>query len=118
MEANVMYIFINSDLKMSSGKIASQACHAVQLVVEEVIRGAYEKYPVSKRYLDYMKWKNNCVKIVLKANEEQMRELIKHEDARYIIDDGLTQVKEDSLTAIAFFPNSTICDVAKDYKLL
>jgi peptidyl-tRNA hydrolase len=60
----------------------------------------------------------NCAKIVLKANAKQMYELSQHDSARSINDNGLTQVPENSLTAVAFFPGSLAKDDVKDYKLL
>lgn len=115
---HVMYILINNDLKMSSGKIASQVGHVVQLIIEEIVSDSYEKFTITDIYNDYIKWKKDCVKIVLKASDKQMQELIKHKKARYIIDNGLTQVEPNSLTAIAFFPCNDMHDFFKDYKLL
>ena len=74
-----------------------------------------------------MKWRSNSTthslnpvgtKIVLKASEEELKELIKKENARYIIDDGQTQVKPNSLTVVGFFPSSEMEDVVRNFKLL
>lgn len=113
-----MYIFVNTDLKMKPGKIASQVGHAVQLVIEDIMIDMYESNKVPEKVTKYLNWKKNCVKIVLKANAKQMYELSQHDSARYIIDDGATQVPENSLTAVAFFPGSLTKDDVKDYKLL
>lgn len=118
IEELVMYIFVNKDLKMSSGKMCSQVGHVVQLIVEDIIRNAYEVYPVSENYINYEKWKKNCTKIVLKATEEQLIELIKLKNSKYVIDDGQTQVKPNSLTCVGFVPCSNMKNIAKKYKLL
>jgi len=114
----VMYIFVNNDLKMSGGKIASQVGHAVQAITEEIIRMGYERMPPPVQYFTYMKWKHNCAKIVLRGTNEQLLELAKHPEARHIIDEGqTTQVASGSLTAVGFFP-STDRSIAEGYRLL
>jgi len=116
--APVMYILVNSDLKMSPGKIASQVGHVVQLITEEIIRDGYEINPPSETYFTYMKWKNNCTKIVLKASFAELKDLIKTQpECRHIIDRGLTQIPADSLTVAAFPPSSKYKDIMKNFKL-
>jgi peptidyl-tRNA hydrolase len=114
-----MYIFINSDLDMTSGKIASQTGHVVHLIVDELVRTGYEKFPMSEECKTYMKWNRNCIKIVLKANTEQLKELLKLPNSRAFIETGqTTQVEQNSLTAIGFFPGALSQDDVKGYKLL
>lgn len=117
-EPIVMYLFVNTDLNMTKGKIASQVGHAVMVITEEIIRHGYEKYPPPQSYMMYMKWKENCVKIVLRATTDQLKELLKMEEARHIIDNGDTQVPENSLTVVGFFPSNKMGEIVKDYKLL
>ena len=118
----VMYILINTDLEMDKGKIASQTAHVAQVITEEIIRSVYETRPVPDYYFRYYKWKNGGpigTKIVLKATESQLLELIKMDESRYIIDNGpTTQVKSGSLTCVGFFPTDKLTDTFKDYKLL
>ena len=114
-----MYIFINNDLNMTSGKIASQTGHIVHLIVDELVRNGYEKFPVSNEYKNYMIWTRNCTKIVLKATTEQLMELMKLPNARSFTDSGpTTQVEQNSLTVVGFLPCNTMADIIKDYKLL
>lgn len=114
----VMYIFVNKDLNMTKGKTCSQVAHLTQTIVEEIIRTGYETYPVPESYFTYMKWRTNCTKIILGASEEQLKEIIKWPESRYIIDDGQTQVNPGSLTCVGFPPNSKMKEIVKDYKLL
>jgi PTH2 family peptidyl-tRNA hydrolase len=114
----VMYIFVNSDLKMTKGKIASQVGHVVQLITEEIIRQGYESTPTPESYFIYMKWKQNCTKIIKKANSRQLQLLIAMKEARYIIDDGQTQVPPNSLTVVGFYPSAELHEVFQNYKLL
>ena len=66
-----------------------------------------------------MKWRNHCTKIVLKASESELREILKRKDARYFIDSGqTTQVRSGSLTTVALFPCYEIEEFEKKYKLL
>ena len=115
----VQYFIINSDLTMTKGKCCSQVAHASQEITEKIMRNAYESRSAPKEYSTYMKWKSTgCAKIVLKASEEQLRQLMKRDDCIAIIDAGRTQVDHGSLTCIGFYPGSDLSDLFKDYKLL
>lgn len=114
-----MYILINSDLNMSAGKIASQACHITHMIVEELVRNGYEQFPPSNEYMTYMKWSKNCIKIVLKASNDQLLELSKNPMARSFYDGGnTTQVPVNSLTAVGFLPSADLDKLIDEYKLL
>src|SRR5271156_3759225 len=69
----VMYLFVNMDLKMDKGKMCSQVGHVVGIITEEIIRSGYESASVPETYVSYMKWRQFCKKIVLKASEEQLK---------------------------------------------
>lgn len=115
----VMYIVVNSDLKMSAGKIAAQVGHVVQLITEEIIRTSYEKKKPPLEYVQYMKWKSSgCAKIVLKAPQAEIEKLMVLPSARHIIDEGRTQVEPGSLTVLGFCPTDKLADQMKSYKLL
>jgi peptidyl-tRNA hydrolase len=114
-----MYIFINTDLNMTAGKIASQACHITHQIVEELVRDGYENFPPTAEYMTYMKWNKNCTKIVLKATTEQLEDLLKLPNSRAFYETGqTTQVALNSLTAIGFFPSSNLDNVVSKFKLL
>lgn len=117
-----MYIFVNSDLKMEKGKIASQVGHVVQFITEEIIRMGYETSGgPPDAYLRYMRWKAfGHAKIVLKATQEQLELLLKCPETHHIIDAGKTQIAPDSLTVVGFFPKlkSEMFDIVSKYKLL
>jgi PTH2 family peptidyl-tRNA hydrolase len=114
----VMYLVVNNDLNMTKGKTAAQVGHAVQGIVEEIIRKGYETSPVPECYYRYMKWKKHAAKIVLKGTQEQLLGLAEHPEARKVIDDGQTQVPENSLTVVGFFPNDQLGELMKEFKLL
>lgn len=114
-----MYILINSDLNMTAGKIASQACHITHRIVEELVRNGYEQFPPSNEYMTYMKWSKNCIKIIVKATNDQLLELLKNPMARAFYDGGnTTQVEVNSLTAIGFLPSGDLDKLMDGYKLL
>lgn len=113
-----MYILVNSDLNMSPGKIASQVAHITQLITDEIVRSGYESRKVPDSYFKYMKWCKCPTKIILKANTSQLKELIRTHRARYIIDDGITEVPKDSLTVIGFYPDGIDNDILKNFKKL
>lgn len=114
-----MYIFVNMDLKMEKGKIAGQVGHLCQRITADIIRMGYEISPVPQEYIDYMLWESNgSKKVVLKATQEQMIELIKMPNVRYIIDAGRTQIPSGSMTVVGFFPSNKMSELFKSYKLV
>ena len=94
----IMYIIINSDLKMSKGKIAAQVGHAVMWITYKL----RESEILSK-------WMHQSyTKIILKATGKQIVDLkYKFKDEMFtwiIFDEGRTEIKPNSLTAIGFEP--------------
>jgi PTH2 family peptidyl-tRNA hydrolase len=118
----VMYIFVNTDLKMGKGKIASQVGHVVGMIVEEIVRNSYDlRSDESKAdYELYAKWKKcgGMAKIVLRATEDELRDIIKHNRCKYVIDAGKTQIAPNSLTVVGFFPRDDLSEKFEQYKLL
>lgn len=113
----IFYIFVNSDLGMSKGMITAQIIHITQIITEELVKRCYETSPPPKECINYMKWKNIPTSIVLKATNEQLRELVKMEGAKGFIDSG-NRIPDNTLTVVGFYPNATMSDFVKDYKLL
>ena len=114
-----MYIFVNADLKMTAGKTASQVGHIVHIVVDELVRDGYECFPPSEKSKVYQVWNQCCTKIVLKATEAQLKDLLKRADARPFYDSGrTTQVANNSLTVIGLLPGKPQEELIKDFKLL
>jgi peptidyl-tRNA hydrolase len=109
-----MYIFVNSDLNISAGYLAVQACHVTHLIIKELMINGNEIFQPSEEYIRFMKWDKNCTKVILKATGEQLLELLKLKEARGFYDSG----KITSLTAIGLFPTTEIPDLANKCKLL
>jgi len=121
-DENVMYILVNTNLKMSKGKIASQCCHSLGLATRIL-----ERYkPIPGYYEDWLK--NGEPIIILGTTQEELEKLIEQyppnniEDywCVHIRDKGRTQVKQNSLTAVAFRPivRSSVPQIFKNFKLL
>jgi len=115
-----MYVLVNDDLKMGKGKIAGQVAHVVGLITEEIIRKSYESSKgIPDCYARYMVWKaTGHAKVILKASQEQIEELIGETESMYIRDAGRTQIAPNSLTVLGFYPSSTLKEKFKDLKLL
>jgi len=115
----VMYIFVNSDLKMTAGKLASQIGHIVHVIVDECVRDSYETFPPSAKSLSYQTWNTCCTKIILKASTEQLLELLKRGDARAFYDSGrTTQGTSDALTVVGLLPCKPQDTLMEQYKLV
>lgn len=115
-----MYIFVNDDLKMGKGKIAGQVGHVVGLLTEEIIRKSYESPKgVPDCYHRYMEWKaTGHSKVVLKASQEQIEQMVGEPESLCIRDAGRTQIAPNSLTVLGFYPSAFLKEKFKDYKLL
>jgi peptidyl-tRNA hydrolase len=109
-----MYIFINTDLGMTPGKIYSQLIHLTRQMTSEIIRLGYEVSPTPKECILYKQWENKPTTIVLKANTLQFEELLKIKGVKTVIDSGkTTQVESGTLTVLGFLPGENIGDVDK-----
>ncbi len=107
-----MYIVVNTDLKLSTGKICSQVGHAVEGVVISC-RGNRKRWNFYKN--------NGCAKIVLKADQQTFDELLECSYKKVIVTDaGKTEIASGTITAIGFAPmfESEIPDIIKGLKLL
>lgn len=115
----VMYIVVNNDLNMGKGKIAAQVGHLVQDIIEDIMIKKYESKRTPTVCLNYDLWKREgCTKIVVKANKEQIKELMYLDNAFHIKDAGKTQIPEGSITVVGFPPMREIGKIFKDFKLL
>jgi PTH2 family peptidyl-tRNA hydrolase len=93
---NTMYIVVNKDLSMSTGKVAAQVGHACTEYLMDVLTGQNE---AEKRKCQL--WYNDCQKkIILKACSKAMSHLASENGAYPVYDLGLTEIEPDSLTAI------------------
>ena len=116
-----MYIIVNSDLKMSKGKIGAQVGHAVEMIAQKI----YEWYAnintpkIKEIILDYKKYLiDGRKKIILKGTQKDLEELKTESDAVHVIDAGRTEIPAGSLTAVAFLPNNKNVERFKNFKLL
>ena len=114
-----MYVIINNDLKMDKGKAIAQACHAVEIATEKLLTSMFESTGSDQQFIDYHKYKmSGRRKIVLKGTQSQLEEMSKQPDAVHVIDAGYTQVPENSLTAVAFYPSKNNKERFAGFKLL
>jgi len=86
-----MYILVNSDIKISKGKLVGQVGHAVQ---------TYNYINIDKHRNLIEKYMNNYQKkIILKCDSETLEKLEK--DGHIAIRDaGFTELKENTLTCV------------------
>ena len=107
-----MYIVVNSDLKLSVGKICSQVGHAVEGVVISC-RGNRKRWQTYKN--------SGSAKIVLKADQQTFDEILASSCKKFIVTDaGKTECLEGTITAIGFAPmyDSEIPEIIRSLKLL
>lgn len=91
----VCYFVVNSDLNMSPGKIAAQVAHAAVDVAVLSLMHRSDKEEFDKFRQWYLKGQK---KIILRAHQKKLEEL-SHEFLP-VVDYGLTEVPEGSLTCV------------------
>ena len=107
----IMYIVVNASLKMSSGKICGQLSHIVQDLTDHMIRSGYIN-DTSDDYINFKLWtQHGSPKILLKASQTEIIELIKLPKSKYIRDAGRTQIAPNSLTVVGFYPTIILNDM-------
>lgn len=111
-----MYFIVNSDLKMSKGKIAAQCSHATVKLIRQL-----EHLPTGP----YKEWlKSGEAKIILKASETIMKDIAskysKSIKCASVHDAGITEIPAGSFTVLAFEPigPSRVPSELSDLKLL
>lgn len=112
-----MYIILNSDLKMTPGQMAAQVSHITQVMVDDIIRCAYESMPMPVYCINYQKWKQNPITIILKAPQTELEKFTNMKEARSFIDSGV-RLGKNILTGIGFFPSDQLDNLFVDYKLV
>ena len=117
MDEPVMYVLVNSDIKMSKGKTAAQVAHVCVKAAQMC-----NSFPAffGKAYLKW--YQGSYTKIILKASGEEIKQIHKryHEISCITIDEGRTQIRKGTLTALAFIPlcKSEAPTEIKELKLL
>lgn len=94
-----MYILVNSDIKISKGKLAGQVGHAVASYMFNIMKDiragcGHRKYEQIAKYMDVQK------KILLKCSEEDLLSLESTGEYIAIRDKGLTHLEPNTLTCI------------------
>ena len=91
-----IYVVINSDLKLSTGKLCAQVGHAIQDLVISC-RGNKKRWTAYKN--------SGSAKIILKADQETFDEIVAFSFRKVLIKDaGKTECPEGTVTAIGFAP--------------
>lgn len=102
MSELVIYTFVNKDLKMDKGKIASQIVHATFKLGREVHT---MKERVQQNYEAYMfDTEISKTSITYKATQEELLEILENEQCVATIDSGRTQVAPGSMTVVMLYP--------------
>lgn len=104
-----MYIFVNKDLKMSTGKIAAQVGHGVGYIYKNI-------YNQSNNIIhNFHQWEENSnSKICLKTSLDKMKEIAQNYDGIFVIDEGRTQIESGSITVLCLYPidkTNNFCDI-------
>lgn len=121
MEPIKLYLILNADIKFTPGQIASQVTHLTHLLTDEIVRAAYELYPIPEYYLNYAIWNKNPIVIIKRASENELNALRSLPFARSFYDeiyDKQFKRKNKCLTVVGFFPGSVSDDMMIDFKLL
>lgn len=108
-EEIVMYLIARTDLGMSSGKLAAQVGHGVQLAM----RKAEQNNPFDDDASALQRWEaNDYPKIVLGGDKRDFERMLKLAGESQavgsrlvrVVDNGRTEIPEGSITVLAFVP--------------
>lgn len=114
----VQYFIVNSELNMSSGKIAAQVGHVATIITHDVLIHKYESdYEIVENW--YWWLYKDQPKIILRGKQKDMEKLIE-QGWYYIRDNGRTEIPADSLTVIGCAPEykSIMKPIVKRFQLL
>jgi PTH2 family peptidyl-tRNA hydrolase len=107
----VMYLIFREDLKLTKGKIAAQAGHAVQLMIQKIDVAYLDQCGPAGQFERYGSWcQGSMAKVALKvADGAALEELrVKLADARVwtatVTDEGRTCVEPGTETVMAIEP--------------
>ncbi len=126
LDSYAMYIFVNTDLKMDKGKIGGQVGHVVQTIIEKILMDLIPMENPDDKTKEiinsYIKWKahSGITKVVLKATQAELEDLMKDSRSFHIRDAGKTQIAPNSLTVVGFCPalKTTMAPITSGFKLL
>lgn len=101
----VQYYIVNSELNMSTGKIAGQIAHVATMIAVDAIKNPYTdifETDYTEEYLRFHEWYKQGKgqkKIILRAKQCKLEELVSL-GFYHIRDNGLTEIEMDSLTCV------------------
>jgi peptidyl-tRNA hydrolase len=99
VDLSITFVYIvDESLGMSKGKIAAQVSHVAMELADE--------YKILGRA------------IVLKADHNTIMKLMKYPHVKFIVDAGLNEVPEGTLTCIGFFQDNLMRHLTKNLKLV
>lgn len=109
----VLYLVVRESLNMSTGKIAAQCGHAVEMICKtytilfsKMISGAFNLLEEEKNKLDiFAAYEQGAHrKVVLRADDKEWERLKKELNCYKVIDAGFTEIEPHSETVIGLFP--------------
>ena len=97
----VQYFVVNSDVKMSAGKIAAQVAHAETMILIDLF--LFKEIKESMKLL--WDWYNNYEqkKIILRGKEKDLIKLI-DEGFYGVVDSGYTEILKGTITVVGLPP--------------
>lgn len=117
--AYAMYLFVNKDLNMSPGKIGAQVGHVTEMIAEEMMKSMYEDINDTNTAIWWKEYTSRGrKKVVCSATLKELDELTREVDCLGYVDEGLTEVPENSLTVVGFIPKPDNRDRFKKFRLL
>ena len=100
----IEYFIINSELNMSSGKVAAQVGHVATIIAVDFCRNRSNYCKKSKSEIWFDEWyEKDQKKIILRGKQRVLEELIV-QGFYFIRDIGYNEVAENSLTCVGLPP--------------
>lgn len=102
-----LYLILNSDIKLSTGQIASQVAHMVHILTNDLVQLIYESYPVSEHSIKYLEWNKNPIVIIKKAPLNVLNDILQNDFTKSFKDDVYikkSKTIENHLTIVGIYP--------------
>lgn len=116
-----LYILLNSDIDLTVGQACAQSSHITHIIIDEIVRSAYEIMPTPDYYIKYLEWCGDSVTIVKKTSLQELEKLKNSPYCKFFYDDVYDKklrIKIRHLTAIGFYPGCIDSQLLSDYSLM
>lgn len=114
----VLYIFVNTDLKLRMGRTAAQVAHVTHIITDTIVRDIYENMPLPEYCYRYLQWCKKPTTVILRATTTELLELLKLSESLPFYDNLESNHSNLELTVVGMYPQLPSKHDFSSFKLL